>query len=149
MAADRVTSVISCSLYYFTASLCKPYWTSFISCFPQLSPLPRLASPWLRWSVCQRSARGWHLLCVSCSPSRRLPGVLWHDYRRRRLDGESEENTHNIVNSQHTHTGIKLLICMCIYWKYCCILTRVIIKMKRGKLIGTAGLCFYKSVFTD
>lgn len=57
-------------------------------------PLPRLASPGLRWSVRQWSARGRHLLRVSRPPPCGLPGLLWHDYRRRRLDGESEQHAH-------------------------------------------------------
>lgn len=56
--------------------------------------LRRLASPRLRWSVRQWSARGRHLLRVSRPPPRGLPGLLRHDYRRRRLDGESVGDAH-------------------------------------------------------
>lgn len=84
-----------------------------------LSPLPRLPSPWLRWSLRQWSERGWHLLRVSCSPSRRLPGLLWHDHRWRRLDGESEENGHTASllhvlqwthTKRHKHKALKLYV---------------------------------------
>lgn len=103
-----VASLVSCfpSFYHSSSSLLQAFTPHLHHHFiraisgPHLFnaslfwPLPRLASPRLRWSVCQWSARGRHLLRVSCPPPRGLPGLLRHDYRRRRLDGESVEDAH-------------------------------------------------------
>ncbi len=62
----------------------------------------RFQTQGLQWHLCQRAKRGWYLLCVPHTLPSRLPGLLWHDYWWRRMDGESHssQSQHHTVRQQ-------------------------------------------------
>lgn len=57
----------------------------------------RFQTQGLQWHLCQRAKRGWYLLRVPHTLPSRLPGLLWHDYWWRRMDGESVPKYGNIL----------------------------------------------------